>query len=280
MRKALLTAIIISALLASLVAGVLPSLANANPMPQNLEYIYIGTDGNVQPSTVPIQRFGDTYTLTANISKYTLAIQRDNIIVDGAGYSLSSDNKSGPAILIGGRNNVTIKNIQFKSFCVSYIQIGGSSHLTITENTIVTDHGGAMTINGANYSEITNNTIYSGGTGEVLFCSGTFNTFSGNSFFGGGIGINLYGTDNTIVFNNFVDVGVAVYNQGQNPNTIENNNITNSQTTVPSPSPSSSLTPSPSIPEFPTWIILSVLAVATLLAVIVVRSREKSRFFR
>ena len=48
----------------------------------------------------------------------------------------------------------------------------------------------------------------------------------------------------------------------------------------PSPSPTPTLSPSPSIPEFPSWIILSVVAITTLLAVTLVRSKKtKNRFF-
>jgi hypothetical protein len=55
--------------------------------------IYIRADGSIDPSTAPIQRNGDTYTLTDNIFQSdiyatTIVIERDNIVFDGAGYTL------------------------------------------------------------------------------------------------------------------------------------------------------------------------------------------------
>lgn len=52
-----------------------------------IQTVVIQPDGSISPSTVPIQRNGDTYTLTGNISA-TMRIHRSNIVLDGAGYTL------------------------------------------------------------------------------------------------------------------------------------------------------------------------------------------------
>jgi hypothetical protein len=46
--------------------------------------IAIGADGNVTPSTAPIQQTGDTYTLTSDVSGY-ISIKRNNTALYGNG---------------------------------------------------------------------------------------------------------------------------------------------------------------------------------------------------
>jgi parallel beta-helix repeat protein len=52
-----------------------------------VQTIVIHPDGSITPSTVPIQRNGEIYTFTGNISA-TMRIHRSNIVLDGAGYTL------------------------------------------------------------------------------------------------------------------------------------------------------------------------------------------------
>jgi hypothetical protein len=49
--------------------------------------IYIRADGSIDPQTVPIQRDGDIYNFTNNITG-SIWVERSNIIVDGSGYVL------------------------------------------------------------------------------------------------------------------------------------------------------------------------------------------------
>lgn len=49
--------------------------------------IYIRPNGEVEPSTAPIQRMGDTYTFKDNIFG-SIIIERDNAVIDGAGFTL------------------------------------------------------------------------------------------------------------------------------------------------------------------------------------------------
>lgn len=77
------------------------------------ETIYIRADGSVDPSTAPIQRDEDIYTFTDNIFETshiqeTLEIQKDNIIIDGSGFTLQG--VMGHGIKLSGRQNVPLKN--------------------------------------------------------------------------------------------------------------------------------------------------------------------------
>ncbi len=49
--------------------------------------VYIRTNGKVEPDTAPIQRDQNVYTFTDNIYD-SIVVERDNIVVDGAGYTL------------------------------------------------------------------------------------------------------------------------------------------------------------------------------------------------
>lgn len=51
------------------------------------QVIYIGPDGNIDPAAAPIQRNGNTYTLTDDVYA-PLIVDKDNIVIDGAGYTL------------------------------------------------------------------------------------------------------------------------------------------------------------------------------------------------
>lgn len=53
-----------------------------------LETIFIRPDGAVYPSTAAIEQNGNTYTFTDNIYA-AIKIQKSNIVLDGAGYTLS-----------------------------------------------------------------------------------------------------------------------------------------------------------------------------------------------
>jgi hypothetical protein len=58
----------------------------ATVQPQSAGTIYIRADGSVE-GTDKIQRDGDVYTFTDNIFG-SIIVERDNVVVDGAGYSL------------------------------------------------------------------------------------------------------------------------------------------------------------------------------------------------
>ena len=81
---------------------------------QAMAVIYITSDGSVNPDDVPIQRVGDVYTFTDNIVGYTLVVQRDNIEIDGGGYTLSG--QGGVGIDLSSRSNVIVKNMQIGGF--------------------------------------------------------------------------------------------------------------------------------------------------------------------
>jgi len=138
MNKNLPLTVLVLALLMSTTIGthfIEPAAANFVPIP--LEHITIQPDGTISPSTAPVTRVGlDTYVLRDDISDFIFEINRDNAVVDGAGYTLQRVNEwaeGGTGVVLQGRNNVTIKNLEIRGFNYG-IRVSNSSHCTVNGN--------------------------------------------------------------------------------------------------------------------------------------------------
>ncbi len=120
------------------------SLANANftPLPTLPTPIYIKSDGTVDPPTAPIQKIGNTYTLTGNINN-TIVIQLSNIVLDGDGYNITKPSVDTnnlmvpvswlPGVRVADVNNVKIVNFSFEG-CITGIVVDNSTNITIFHN--------------------------------------------------------------------------------------------------------------------------------------------------
>lgn len=134
---------------------------------QEIGYVLISPNGSISTSTnatVPIQRVENVYTFTGDISGYTLWIQRNNIIVDGAGYSLSGPGLYG--IDLTNRNNVTIKDLQVGGFTYS-VSIAYSMGNTVSGNTI-TNSGNGIILLYSSQNTINDNTLVNNEVGIEL----------------------------------------------------------------------------------------------------------------
>jgi hypothetical protein len=92
--------------LASLLLGAIIVQQGNSASPQT---IFVNPDGSINPFSAPIQRSGETLTLTRNISN-PIVIEQDNIVFDGAGYTLQGSGK-GVAFNLTC-SNVTIQNVK------------------------------------------------------------------------------------------------------------------------------------------------------------------------
>ena len=95
--------------------------------------VYIRSDGRVEPSTTPIQRNGDIYTFTNNISD-SLVIQRNYITIDGDGYTLKGSG-GGNGLTLPGIRNVIVRNVTINGFYYG-LKVESSSNCTFFGNTI------------------------------------------------------------------------------------------------------------------------------------------------
>ncbi|MEM3700485.1 MAG: NosD domain-containing protein [Candidatus Bathyarchaeia archaeon] len=179
--------------------------------------IYIRPDGFVYPSTAPINRYGNIYTLTDNIINSSIIVLRDNIVLDGAGIYRIEGPPEYPSkgIDLTGRNNVTIRNMEIRSF---YFGIFLNMTTNIRINGIAANRTG---IYGWNSSGIIihGNNFPSGYIDLDYYCSNII--VSENMISDGIISVD---SNSTIYWNavseGFIDVG--------SDNIVYENNVTNS----------------------------------------------------
>jgi parallel beta-helix repeat protein len=189
--------------------------------------IYIRADGSVE-GTNNIQRNGDLYTFTRDISNEKILVEKDNIVIDGAGYTLIG--AEGRGIVLSERNNVTVKNMKLE------IEGGYGIYLVDTSNCIISDN----TVTGDAYNiylwRSFNNTIegniVTNAFRGILIYDSYNNTITGNTVTDGVVGIELEDCANNVLRNNQMrnnsnNFGVRAYptykviNDVDTTNTIE-----------------------------------------------------------
>jgi len=173
-------------------------LAEANfiPPPNHASGIFIRSDGSVEPSTAPIQRAGDVYTFTGDVSG-GIAVQRSDVTIDGNSYQLTGGN-GGTGVYLQSVNNVIVQNVNIHGFIRGFYL----------------DHTNRSTVKG--------NTVT--GSGIVVTQRSCNNQIVENTVTGGGIGLD-FGSDN-IVLNNDVGGISIVFSTNI---TVENNRIANDE---------------------------------------------------
>jgi parallel beta-helix repeat protein len=104
----------------------------------SISLIHIKNDGSIDPPDASLSRNGDVYSLTADLTaSYGMKIDMDNIVLNGSGHVIQSfPNCVGSCGLsLGGRNNVTVRDITFRRFGTS-IDLSGSQNCTIKRTVI------------------------------------------------------------------------------------------------------------------------------------------------
>lgn len=142
-----------------------------------VQTIVIRPDGSISPSNVPIQRDGNTYIFTDNIYA-TMKIQRSNVVLNGAGYTLQGPFNGSTAgawvigegpnqvpegtlaeytigVDLGGRNveNIVVKNLNIKNFSIGLYM--WTKNNTVIGNAICENILGVL-ISGSNTTVINN----------------------------------------------------------------------------------------------------------------------------
>jgi parallel beta-helix repeat protein len=156
--------------------------------------IYIRADGSIDPPTAPISTIDNvTYTLTDNIivpaSYYDapdiIVIERDNIVFDGNGFMFleSSDEEDAHStgIILSGRENVTVHNIQLNSLGVG-ILLSESSNINISGNNIVWNFGPAVFLDSSCNNSISRNMIAHNAVDGIILADSSGNKFCHNDF--------------------------------------------------------------------------------------------------
>jgi parallel beta-helix repeat protein len=197
--------------------------------------IYIRADGDVE-GTDKIQRNGDTYTFTGNIS-VGIQVQRSNIVVDGVGYTLRGDGEiHGPTDIRGmgleivGCKNVTIRNLNIKEFTRG-IRFTNSFDCNIYQNSLTNNsigiEMGYVDESFSNNNNVSGNVIRINDTG-IRLIYGSSNTISGNIITLNNEGVSVWSTSgNYILWNNITDNNRGIYFEVSGINFIHHNNFVN-----------------------------------------------------
>ena len=175
--------------------------------------VYIRADGSIDPQTTSILRNGNNYTITGNIFG-PIVVERNNTIVDGAGYTVQglgdpyADMDIG--VLLDGRENVVIRNMEIRAFWCG-ISLDESRYIRIVGNTIT---NGSEDTRGISLTS----TGWHGWVSHVAILR--------NNITEQGIGIGIQDSVNNSIFeNNLTDNGYGLDLVESHDNLVVGNNI-------------------------------------------------------
>lgn len=165
-----------------------------------LQTVTIKSDGTIDPPVAPIYTEDNaTYTLTNNITSDEgvtgIVIERDNITLDGAGYTLQGlhAGQSVTGVHAASVSNVTIQHLRVVFYRIG-ITVSGTYN-TVSENTLIANTQFGINVGGSdntirgNTIDAANETGYIWGqTGIIVFASKhnfiTGNTITGHTLHG------------------------------------------------------------------------------------------------
>jgi parallel beta-helix repeat protein len=223
-----------------------PPQDTATPLtqPTHLTFptITIQTDGTVNPQNVPIERNGDTYTLTQNFAG-TLNITKSNITVDGGGYILygngsitESDGSTTfiqittTGVALNSRSHVQLKNLQLYGFIQDVLFTGSCSDNVIEKNIFNGYYDSGISTSEADFSNnrITNNTFVSLNS-AIWLNNSRNNIINYNLITPHDRGINLFFSSDNVISHNVIAVPPEYYDAWSGiylGSTTENNTVT------------------------------------------------------
>jgi len=188
--------------------------------------IYIRANGLVDPPTAPISQSGNVYTFTANIYE-SIVIEKDNIIVNGNGYTLQGTPPS-YGFTLNSRSNVTIKKTYITGFRYG-IYLKFSTDSTIDSNALINCDRGGIWLESSTRINIVNNAMANNYVGVLLTWSNNTNTIASNSIRNNPFGVMLIVSSNNIIKDNTIannNLG-GIYLDRANNSIIYHNNLIN-----------------------------------------------------
>lgn len=236
MKKTSINKIIVMTVILSFYLSLVIQNTKANffPIPSpDLPRILIKNDGSIEPITAPIQRTGNLYKLTDNIVLFSVEIQRDNIILDGAGYTIQGnasglpgyDEDGNVGVILMSRMNVNITRLKFEQSDTA-IMIQSSTNVNVVNNSFCNNLNRGITIQDSTHVLIEDNIfldIYGGDPSIILI--GSKNIIRNNMLTGSIRGIEIRGQSNMIVDNRIESLLPIIIDRADN-NIIARNNIT------------------------------------------------------
>ena len=172
--------------------------------------IYIRADGSIDPPTTPISTLDQvTYKLTGDITSSGdgIIVERDNIIIDGNGYTLQGS---------GSGNGISSS-------------LGLSLHVTI-ENIKIRDFGNGITTRQDVFATVTKSNIMTCGNGISVGAMSSCDVFE-NIITACGFNLYLQGYTSCNIcrnnINNALNYGIVAVSSANRVNITENNIINN-----------------------------------------------------
>jgi parallel beta-helix repeat protein len=185
--------------------------------------IYIRADGSVDPPTASISRNGDQYTLTASITSDAdgIVIERDNMTLDGAGYTVTGS-LSGNGTTLANRSNVTVTNMTIKNF-YNGIALDYSSGNTLSGNNVTANNYHGIYLGYSSGNVLSSNNVTANNYYGIGLADSSNNVLSGNNIANNLEGIKLdHSSNNVFYHNNFVNNGYQVWSSAGSVNVWNN----------------------------------------------------------
>jgi len=180
--------------------------------------IYIKADGNIEGTTDISTVDNVTYTFTDNIFNQSIIVERDDIVVDGAGYTLQGTGE-GTGISLSGRSNVTIKNTNIQNFSYGISLYNSSFNNSISWNNITENNGNGIHLYSSSNNSISGNNITANSLYGIYLEYSSNNSISGNVFVDEGLTV-WYSFGNVVV-DNLVNGKPLVYLEGVSDVAVE-----------------------------------------------------------
>src|SRR5271157_2324943 len=195
--------------------------------------IYINADGTIDPPTAPISTEDYiTYTFTGNITADSILIERNNIVVDGAGYTMQGPGGAEDGIF-STSSNITIKSTNIKNYGFG-ITLLSSNYNSISGNNITANtYDGIWLGYSSCYNSVIGNNITNDRSGITINHASNYNTISGNNITANnGDGITNSACSNSIISGNNITANtgqgimLTLLDYPVNNNTVYGNSIT------------------------------------------------------
>ncbi|MEM2338246.1 MAG: NosD domain-containing protein [Candidatus Bathyarchaeia archaeon] len=198
--------------------------------------VYIRSDGRIEPVGAPINTTdGIVYKLWDNISVNSfmakgIVIERDNIILDGNGFTVyGSQSQLTTGVDLGQRNNVTVKNLNVEGHAFG-INLYQSVNIKVQACNITGNNWG-IDLKYSNSSMISENSLADNGLAIRLGSSSTHNFILRNNVTGAGSGIVIQENCNfTIISENYLNGSFSVTASGIAVSASENKILRNTIT--------------------------------------------------
>ncbi|MEM3162415.1 MAG: NosD domain-containing protein [Candidatus Bathyarchaeia archaeon] len=193
--------------------------------------IYIRADGRIE-GTDKIQRLGDVYTFTGDLSG-SIVVERDNLVLDGAGHVLRVNGDLGVGVDIRDRSNVTVKNLTIKGALGRCgILLINAVNCKIIRNNIVGNFIGIEMTGTSSRNRICENCIRNNSVGMEIYSvnPGFDNVISNNEVTNNSFGMHIKDFLRTEVIGNNVSFNVYGLGLGLGSGSIARNNLMNNNT--------------------------------------------------